>query len=262
MRLAVLGKGGSGKSLIAGTLARQFARDGARVLALDLDFMPGISMSLGVQACDEPAFAALAERDGGSAWGWRAKMFPELAQMVMNHSILAPDGVRLLQIGKVKTLPADEKVTSSVGACYSVLRRLDHERSLARWTLVCDHPAGMIQSTGAWVAYARIFMVLVEPTGQSVLTARRLLSLRKSAPVLFVGNKTTGPSDFDYIESSLGEPLFGAVPADPQVGAANRAGAALVDYAPESPALLAIQELAQALREFHKSGEGRDREAK
>lgn len=260
MRVAVIGKGGSGKSLIAGTLARTLARDDDRVLAVDLDFMPGISMSLGIPGSEEAMFAPMAERDGNSAWGWRARMVPQLAQMVLNHSAIGPDGVRMLQIGKVATLPTDEKLTASLGACYSVLRRLSHDRSLAGWALVCDHPAGMTQSFGAWVAYARTFVVVVEPAAQSIVTACRLSALRTSAPVLFVGNKIAGAGDVEYIQSSLGEPLFGAVPEDPAVTAANRAGAALIDYAPDSPALLAVRQIADDLKDFDKSRNGKDKE--
>lgn len=260
MRLAVVGKGGSGKSLVAGTLARIFARDHDRVLALDLDFMPGISMSLGMQASEDAMFAGMAERDSNGPGGWAAKIYPELAQMVLQHSAVGPDGVRLLQIGKVRTLPTGESFTASLGACYQILGRLSHDQSLAEWTLVCDHPAGMTLSTGVWVAHAQTFVVVVEPGGQSVLTARRLMGLRTWAPVLFVANKTAGRKDVDYIESSLGEPVFGVVPADIVVGAANRAGAALIDFAPDSSALVAIQQLADRLKALDKSGEATDKE--
>ena len=47
MRIAVVGKGGAGKSVIAGTSARLLARQGRRVLALDSDLLPGLSISLG-----------------------------------------------------------------------------------------------------------------------------------------------------------------------------------------------------------------------
>jgi CO dehydrogenase maturation factor len=44
LRVAVVGKGGAGKSLIAGTLARR----GHHVLALDVDTLPGLALSLGL----------------------------------------------------------------------------------------------------------------------------------------------------------------------------------------------------------------------
>ncbi len=48
MRLALVGKGGSGKSVVAGTIARLLAREGRQVLALDLDTLPGLAFSIGL----------------------------------------------------------------------------------------------------------------------------------------------------------------------------------------------------------------------
>ena len=48
MRVAVAGKGGSGKTTIAGTLARSFARKGYRVLAIDNDVNPNLAITLGI----------------------------------------------------------------------------------------------------------------------------------------------------------------------------------------------------------------------
>lgn len=45
VRIVVVGKGGAGKSVVAGTMARVFARGGERVLALDSDLMPGLALS-------------------------------------------------------------------------------------------------------------------------------------------------------------------------------------------------------------------------
>jgi CO dehydrogenase nickel-insertion accessory protein CooC1 len=63
LRLAVVGKGGAGKSVIAGTLARLLARRGERVLALDSDLLPGLALSLGAE---QPAAGA---RGPGGARG-------------------------------------------------------------------------------------------------------------------------------------------------------------------------------------------------
>ena len=49
MRIAICGKGGSGKSTIAGTLARQLARRGHKVVAVDADPNPNLGVSVGVR---------------------------------------------------------------------------------------------------------------------------------------------------------------------------------------------------------------------
>ncbi|MBI3966211.1 MAG: AAA family ATPase [Chloroflexi bacterium] len=50
MRLALAGKGGAGKTTIAATLARVFARRGYRVNALDDDPNPNLATALGLGA--------------------------------------------------------------------------------------------------------------------------------------------------------------------------------------------------------------------
>ena len=50
MKLAIAGKGGAGKTTISGTLARQLARQGYEVLALDNDLNPNLSLTVGIPA--------------------------------------------------------------------------------------------------------------------------------------------------------------------------------------------------------------------
>jgi CO dehydrogenase maturation factor len=50
MKVAIAGKGGAGKTTIAGTLARQLARQGYEVLALDNDLNPNLPLTVGIPA--------------------------------------------------------------------------------------------------------------------------------------------------------------------------------------------------------------------
>lgn len=56
MKVAVAGKGGSGKTTIAGTLARVMAERGHRVVAIDDDSNPNLALTVGV---DRTAAAAV-----------------------------------------------------------------------------------------------------------------------------------------------------------------------------------------------------------
>ncbi|MGH9157652.1 MAG: AAA family ATPase [Acidimicrobiales bacterium] len=49
-KIAVAGKGGSGKTTVAGVLARLWAGDGFEVLAVDADANPNLGISLGLGA--------------------------------------------------------------------------------------------------------------------------------------------------------------------------------------------------------------------
>jgi len=52
MKIATVGKGGSGKTTIAGTLARFFSKNGHKVLAIDGDPNPNLALTLGMSRND------------------------------------------------------------------------------------------------------------------------------------------------------------------------------------------------------------------
>lgn len=248
LRLAVVGKGGAGKSVISATLARTLARRGHRVLALDSDTLPGLSISLGAGVPEEVPLNAAAERNDKGRWRLVKGVGP--ARAVQRYAIDAPDGVRLLQIGKSdrRGLAANRP---SHQAFYQVIHRLDDVRSLDDWVILGDLPAGPRQAAYDWAPYAQRFLLVVEPTWQSMLTARRIVriagSMRDDREFSLVVNKVTTDADAERVQEFLGVPLLGAVPADDAVRAAERAGVALLDAAPDAPAARAIARLADAL---------------
>jgi len=248
LRLAVVGKGGSGKSVIAGTLARVLARRGHRVLALDSDTLPGLSISLGADVSDDVPLNAAAERNEKGRWHLIKGV--GAARAVQRYATDAPDGVRLLQLGKTdKRGLAPNR--ASHNAFYQVVHRLDDVRFLENWVLLGDLPAGARQTAYDWAPYARHFLLVVEPTWQGMLTARRIIRIarqqRDDAEFSLIVNKVTPEADVARAERFLGVPLLGTVPADDDVRKAERAGVAVIDVAPEAAAVHAIERLAEAL---------------
>ena len=200
MRLAIVGKGGAGKSVIAGTLARLLSRRGHRVLALDSDTLPGLSISIGAQVPDEAPLNAAAERNEKGRWHLIKGVGP--ARAVQRYATDAPDGVRLLQIGKTDRRGLNP-IRASHNAFYQVIHRLDEVRSLDDWVILGDLPAGGRQAAFDWAPYARRFLLVVEPTWQSMLTARRIMKIvrgmREDAELLLVVNKATSDADAERV---------------------------------------------------------------
>jgi CO dehydrogenase maturation factor len=95
MRLAIAGKGGSGKTSISGTLARLMARSGRRVLAIDGDSNPNLAMTLGIPAERMDALPTLS-RDLLRRTNGGVELTASLEEICATHSVVGPDRVRLL----------------------------------------------------------------------------------------------------------------------------------------------------------------------
>lgn len=243
VRIAVVGKGGSGKSVVAGTLARLLGRSGRNVLALDSDPIPGLAISLGLGPLDDAMMtdAAVRHEDGR----WRLQKGIGAATAVKRFSVEAPDGVRLIQFGKASKEGLGP-VMPSLNAFYQMVHKLARDKPLPGWSVVGDLPAGPRQAAFDWAPYAKTYLLVVEPTWQSILTARRVSKIvrsRRGVRTFVVANKVQEKADAALIEKRMGEKVIAAIPNDPGVRRADIEGAAVIDVAPRGPAVRAIEGL-------------------
>ena len=97
MKLAVLGKGGVGKTTFSGVLARVMARNGFEVIALDCDTNPtlGISLGLGTDVTEHLAAVRQSLEDGG------VEHAPTVEELLETFGTWAPDRVRLAVVTKI-----------------------------------------------------------------------------------------------------------------------------------------------------------------
>ncbi len=256
VRMAVVGKGGAGKSVIAGTMARVLARLGQPVLALDSDLHPGLSYSLGMgPAAGRAPLTDAAEKDDEGRWRLKKGVGPVRA--VERYSTRGPDGIRLLQAGKTPR-EGIQPIMGSVNAFYKVIHRLRETSAFDDWAILGDLPAGPRHLAFGWAPYATTLVVVVQPTSQAALTARRIARIarmRENVEVVFVANRVTGPDDVAHVERWVGEPVLAAVPADEGVAEAERRGIAPIDHAAGSPAIAEIERLVEILlKEYPRYG--------
>jgi CO dehydrogenase maturation factor len=97
MKIVVAGKGGVGKTTVAGTLARSLGRAGHSVVALDADANPmlGISLGVGPEATDALVAVRQGLEDGES------EHEPTIEGFVDRFGTEAPDGVRLVVASRI-----------------------------------------------------------------------------------------------------------------------------------------------------------------
>jgi len=103
--IAVAGKGGSGKTTIAGTLARLIARSGREVWAIDADSTPNLATTLGLsreQAAQLTPMPRSILNESKDAEGKRVLTLGVTpASVIEQFSTTTPDHVKLLLMGRV-----------------------------------------------------------------------------------------------------------------------------------------------------------------
>jgi len=98
MKVAVSGKGGTGKTTIAATLARCFARRGFQVLAIDGDSNPNLATSLGFDRAIAASLKSMPKRAFDESRTVR--------DLLAEFSVAGPDGVRLVLSARIESAGA------------------------------------------------------------------------------------------------------------------------------------------------------------
>ena len=98
MKIGVIGKGGVGKTTIAGIVARTLARRGHSVIALDCDANPNLGIALGLTPAETDRLAAVRQTLDAEG-GEHAPSVPEILE---RFGAPTPDGVRLAVVTKIE----------------------------------------------------------------------------------------------------------------------------------------------------------------
>jgi len=125
--------------------------------------------------------------------------------------------------------------------------------------VVVDLEAGLEPLGRGTVEAVDLLLSVAEPTSQSIDTCRRIAKLALDLGLKKVGyivNKVTEDIDIEDMECSLGSPVIATIPFDRSVVEAERLGAPLLDYAPNSITAKALKNLKDRVRDLIEGGVG------
>lgn len=239
VRLAVIGKGGAGKTVTASTLARLLARQGRKVFACDLDVNPGLAISLGLPPTEAGLPLEAIEEHPGSIYGWQLTGAMRPIDVVERFAEVAPDGVRFLGLGKLGPASEGEGIEKSaakrsVAALVHLLLGIGEPD----WDVIADLEAGPTTPFERYHAFSEDVVVVVGPAWRSAMTARRLLPMVEDRRLTIVSNRFRDEPDHPGLAARI------RIPFDEEVAEAERQGLSPLEACPDSPAIAAISRLA------------------
>ncbi len=262
MKIATVGKGGSGKTTVVGTLTRILAEDGIKVLAIDGDPNPNLALTLGIPRDETHKIASIPTNVmtlRKDAEGNIFKGADGLSQLVMTvsqdelidrYATVAPENIKMVMIGA----PPDGSAGSGcMCASHRAVRGLITEMTDYGEHTVTDMEAGLEHLKRGTVANVDMMLIVAEPYYRSLEAASRVWSLAaelKVPLVYVVANKVRNDADLKAIEEYCEKhemPILGIVPAEEKFMEAERQALSPIDYAPDCPGTNSIREMAKKI---------------
>ncbi len=226
--------GGVGRTTLAANVARELARVGERVIALDLDSQNALGMHFGLDLRDAFGFLATLRFAADPRAAWRAAMRS------------SPAGVSFLPYGHVGLDGAVSVASATAERPDMLAVALRDMLSITGVIVVVDAPPGASAALAATLPYTDLLLVPVLPTPANAaqlpaVEGGRFAGALPAARMLFLINQWGAPGRLsaaigEGVRRHLGEKLIGAVRYDEAVPEAGAAQRMVGDMAPHSAA--------------------------
>ncbi len=240
MKIAISGKGGVGKTLLAAFLSQTFAESGYSVIAIDADPDANLAATLGFPNPEEitpiSELSDLIEERVGVRPGQSGAFFklnPKVDDLPENYSVKL-GGIRLMVMGRIKR--GGTGCYCPEGALLQAL--ISHLLVQRDEVVILDMEAGIEHLSRGTTKAVDKLIIVVEPGRRSIETAQ---TINKLAPdlglhnIAIVGNKIRSESDKEFITSSLPDTeILGFIPYDPSITEADLANRPLFAASPQT----------------------------
>ncbi|MCV2460329.1 ATP-binding protein [Streptomyces sp. ICN988] len=234
MKIAFVGKGGSGKTTLSSLFVRHLAATGAPVVAIDADINQHLGAALGLDDADAAALPALGEHLPLIKDHLRGAN-PRIASAEQMIKTTPPgEGSRLLRVrednpvydacarpveldgGAVRLMVTGPFTDADLGvACYhsktgAVELCLNHLVDGRDEYVVVDMTAGSDSFASGMFTRFDITFLVAEPTRKGVSVYRQYKEYARDYGVTLkvVGNKVQGQDDLDFLRDQVGDDLL------------------------------------------------------
>ncbi|MGV9198952.1 MAG: AAA family ATPase [Promethearchaeia archaeon] len=260
MKIAVAGKGGVGKTTVAGTLARLFAKDGFKVLAIDNDSAMNLNYTLGISEETKNGITPISEMKklieerveikGGGPGIYNIN--PKVDDIPEKYKVGGPDGLQLLVLGSI-----EDPATGCLCPENALIRTLLHNLFVKRdEVVVVDFEAGLEHLGRGTAKGIDVMLVIAEPSQKSLDLCSKIIDLSKKLEIIniyLVANKVVDESQLDIIRERIEDwevPLYHSIPYDPELGKADLKGESPLDYVPDSDGVQSLTRLYNKLKQL------------
>ncbi|MDN3026340.1 ATP-binding protein [Streptomyces sp. S.PB5] len=234
MKIAFVGKGGSGKTTLSSLFIRHLATTGAPVIAVDADINQHLGAALGLDEAEAAALPAMGERLSLIKDHLRGTN-PRIASAETMIKTTPPgDGSRLLRVrednpvydacarpveldgGAVRLMVTGPFTDADLGvACYhsktgAVELCLNHLVDGRDEYVVVDMTAGSDSFASGMFTRFDITFLVAEPTRKGVSVYRQYKEYARDFGVVLkvIGNKVQGQDDLDFLRAEVGDDLL------------------------------------------------------
>ena len=245
--LAVVGKGGTGKTTFAALTIKYLLETGRRpILAVDGDPSSNLNLALGLPLEQTVGQIREETKQQVSSGTFQAGMSkPDWFNYKVNECLVEGDGVDLLAMGRPEGPTCYCAANNMLRGC------IDTMGDDYPWVVI-DNEAGMEHISRQTTRDVDVLFVISDPNYRGISTAEHIVRLIKElgtriGVAYLVINNVAGelPPSLLQRVAGLGIPFLGQLPHDPAVGACDLEGRPLVELGDDSLIYPAIKGLLQ-----------------